>query len=60
MQQSLSFNFDEVVSSIETNDKHQADALSLHVHGIHAKYAEQVRLLAETDEDLVKESIEEA
>ena len=40
MQQSLNFNFDDVVNSIETGDKYQADALSLHVHCIHAKYAE--------------------
>jgi hypothetical protein len=57
MQQSLDFNFDSVVNSLQTNDKH---ALELHVREIHESYAQQVRLLAETDEDLEKESITEA
>jgi len=57
MQQSLDFNFDSVVNSLQTSDKH---ALELHVRVIHYSYAQQVRLLAETDEDLEKESITEA
>jgi hypothetical protein len=57
MQQSLDFNLDSVVNSLQTNDKH---ALELHVKIIHDSYAQQVRLLAETDEDLEKESITEA
>ena len=59
MKQSLDFNFDAVVGTLQDSEKHQ-HALELHVHQIHAKFALQVRLLAETDEDLEKESITEA
>lgn len=59
MQQSLEINFESVLHSLHASEKDKP-ALELHVRVVHANFAEQVRLLAETDEDLAKESITEA
>ena len=38
MKQSLDFNFDAVVGTLQDSEKHQ-HALELHVHQIHASFA---------------------